>query len=165
MAKLKNLEDLFHHQLKDIYSAETQLADALPNMVKKSSDEKLKEAFSDHFKETKDHIKRLEQIAEKLDINPSGETCKAMKGLIKEAKDFISEDATPEVRDAGLIADAQRIEHYEISAYGTAVQFAKGLNHDDIADKLQKTLDEESSADKKLSKIAKNNINKQAKNN
>lgn len=165
MSKLKNLEDLFHHQLKDIYSAETQLIEALPTMKDKATDKELKQAISDHLKETKEQKKSLEKIAEKLDIDPSGETCKAMKGLIKEAKDFISEDATPEVRDAGLIADAQRIEHYEISAYGTAVQFAMGLNHADIAEKLQKTLDEESSADEKLGEIAKNNINKQAKNN
>lgn len=142
------------------------MIDALPEMKKEASNKKLKEAFGDHLKETKNHKKRLDQIAKKLGIDDlSGETCKAMKGLIKEARSFISEDATSEVRDAGIIADAQRVEHYEISAYGTAVQFAKGLKKDDIAKKLQQTLDEESAADKKLNKLAIDNINKEAKNN
>lgn len=164
MSKLKNLEDLFHHQLKDIYSAEKQLINALPTMKEKASNDDLKQAFADHLEETKEQKKRLDEIAELLDLDLTGETCNAMKGLIKEAKEFISEDASKEVRDAGIIADAQRIEHYEISAYGTAVQFAKGLHKNDITKKLQKTLDEESSADEKLNKLAVDNINKQAKN-
>jgi len=163
MSKLNNLEDLFHHQLKDIYSAEKQLISALPTMKEKASNAKLKQAFEDHLKETKKHKKRLDEIADTLGIDLSGETCNAMKGLIKEAKEFISEDASEEVRDAGIIADAQRIEHYEISAYGTAVQFAMGVDQSKIAEKLQQTLDEESAADKKLNELAVNNINKQAK--
>lgn len=164
MSKLNSLEDLFHHQLKDIYSAEKQLIEALPTMEEEASDDNLKQAFEDHLKETKKHKQRLDQIGKSLDVDLSGETCDAMKGLIKEAKEFISEDSTADVRDAGIIADAQRIEHYEISAYGTAVEFAKGLGEDEIADKLQKTLDEEYSADKKLNKLAVKNVNKQAKN-
>ncbi len=163
MSELNNLEDLFHHQLKDIYSAETQLIDALPEMMQKATSDTLKSAFSDHLQETKGHKRRLEEIAEELGIELTGETCNAMKGLIEEAKSFISEDATDHVRDAGIIADAQRVEHYEISAYGTVVQFAKALGKDDIADKLSATLDEENGADSKLNNIAKDNINKQAK--
>lgn len=164
MSKLNSLEDLFHHQLKDIYSAEKQLIEALPTMEEEASDDNLKQAFADHLEETKKHKQRLDQIGESLDVDLSGETCNGMKGLIKEAKEFISEDSSVDVRDAGIIADAQRIEHYEISAYGTAVEFAKGVGNNDVADKLQKTLDEEYSADKKLNKLAVENVNKQAKN-
>lgn len=164
MAKLKNLEDLFHHELKDLYSAEKQLINALPKMEKKAASDDLKKAFGEHLEETKNQKKRLEEIAETLDFEISGETCDAMQGLIKEAEKFISEDAASEVQDAGLIADAQRVEHYEISAYGTAVHYAKVLNHDDIAEKLQQTLNEESSADEKLNNLAIDNINVEAKN-
>lgn len=162
MSKLKTLEDLFHHQLKDLYSAETQLISALPKMIDEASDKKLKDAFKSHLEETKRHQERLEEIADSLDINIKGETCKAMQGLIREAKSFISEDASATVRDAGIIADAQRIEHYEIAAYGATVEFAKTLGKDDIAKKLHETLDEEFSADDKLTKIAKDHVNKEA---
>lgn len=165
MGKLKNLEDLFHHQLKDLYSAEKQLIKALPKMQKEADNDDLKEAIEEHLEETENQKDRLDEIAEMLDVDLSGDTCEAMKGLIEEAEDFISEDAEPEVRDAGIIADAQRVEHYEISAYGTAVHYAEALNLDDVAKKLQETLDEESAADEKLNKLAVDNINKQAKNN
>lgn len=165
MGKLNNLEDLFHHQLKDLYSAEKQLIDALPKMKKEANNDSLKKAFESHLEETKNQKKRLDEIADMLDLDLSGETCEAMKGLIEEAEEFISEDATPEVRDAGLIADAQRVEHYEISGYGTAVRYAEALGHEEAADKLQETLDEESSADEKLNDLAVDNVNKQAKNN
>lgn len=160
---MKTLEDLFEHQLKDLYSAESQLIDALPKVAKKANDSKLKKAFEDHLEETKGHKKRLEEICDALDISAGGETCKAMKGLIKEAESFMEEADNKEVMDAGLIAEAQRVEHYEISAYGTAVRYAKELGHDDIASKLQKTLDEEYDADNKLDKLAENRLNKKAK--
>jgi ferritin-like metal-binding protein YciE len=163
MDKLETLQDLFHHQLKDIYSAETQLAEALPTIQKKASNDKLKEVFADHLKETKNHISRLNDLAEEQDLDLTGETCKAMQGLIKEAKSFISEDATPAVRDAGIIADVQRIEHYKISAYGTVVQFAMGLKEEATAEKLQQSLDEVSAADEKLNEIAVTYINHEAK--
>ena len=163
MKKLRNLEDLVHHQLKDIYRAETQLIKALPKMHDKASDQKLKQAFAKHLEETKEHVNRLENIAGELGLSLSGETCKAMQGLIEEAKSFISEDAESHIRDAGIIADAQRIEHYEISAYGTVVEYAKALGSNKIATLLQKTLDEESKADSTLSEIAVNNVNKKAK--
>lgn len=163
MKNLKNLDDLLHHQLRDIYNAETQLVEAMPKMVKKANTEELKQAFSDHLEETKNHVNRLEEIGKKMDIKLKGETCKAMKGLIEEAKQFISEDAEEHVRDAGLIADAQRIEHYEISAYGTVTEYARALGKNDIASLLEETLEEEKKTDQKLNKLAKDSINVKAK--
>ncbi|MGJ8550732.1 ferritin-like domain-containing protein [Winogradskyella wichelsiae] len=160
---MKTLKDLFEHQLKDLYSAESQLIEALPKVAKKANDSKLKEAFENHLEETKGHKKRLEEICEKLNISASGETCKAMKGLIKETESFMDEADAKEVMDAGLIAEAQRVEHYEISGYGTAVRYAKELGYDEIASKLQKTLDEEYNADNKLDKLAENRLNEKAK--
>lgn len=159
---MKKLEDLFEHQLKDLYSAESQLIKALPKMAKTATDSKLKKAFEDHLEETKNQKKRLEEVCEELGIKPTGETCKAMEGLIKEAESFIEEDAESEVKDAGLIAEAQRVEHYEISGYGTAVRYAKELGHDKIANKLHKTLEEEYKADEKLNKMAEGRLNKKA---
>lgn len=160
---MKKLEDLFEHQLKDLYSAETQLIDALPKMAKAANDKKLKKAFEDHLEETKKQKERLEKVCDELGIKPGGETCKAMKGLIKEAEGFIEEDASKEVRDAGLIAEAQRVEHYEISGYGTAVRYAKELGHDKIVTILQATLDEEYAADDNLNDMAEDRLNKKAK--
>lgn len=160
---MKNLEELFEHQLQDLHSAEDQLIKALPKMAKNAAVAKLKKAFEDHLEETKEHKKRLEEICEELDINPDKETCKAMKGLIKEAEDFIKEVKDDDVKNAGMIAEAQRVEHYEISGYGTAVRYAKELGHTDIAKKLQKTLDEEYNADKLLNDLAESRLNKKAK--
>ena len=160
---MKDLKELFEHQLKDLYSAENQLIKALPKMAKNANDQKLKDAFESHLEETKEHKERLSEICDELGIKPTGETCKAMKGLIEEAEEFLKEDASEEVRDAGLIADAQRVEHYEISGYGTVVRYAKELGHKDIAKKLQKTLDEEYDADNKLDKLAESRLNKKAK--
>ncbi len=159
---MENLQDLFKHQLKDLYSAETQLIKALPKMVKAAKNEKLKKAFQDHLEETKEHKERLSEICKELGIKPTGETCKAMKGLIEEAEDFLKEKTTDEVNDAGIIADAQRIEHYEISGYGTVVRYAKELGYKELASKLQKTLDQEYNADNKLDKLAKKRLNKKA---
>lgn len=159
---MKTLEDLLKHQIKDLYSAETQLIEALPKMADKANDSDLKEAFESHLEETKNQKSRIETICSELDITPYGETCEAMKGLIKEAKSFIETAEDDDVMDAGLIAEAQRAEHYEISVYGTAVRFAKELGHHSIARKLQKTLDEEYDADSKLGKIAENRLNKKA---
>ncbi|WP_300435099.1 ferritin-like domain-containing protein [Christiangramia sp.] len=160
---MKDLKDLFEHQLKDLFSAESQLIKALPKMVENANDEKLKEAFESHLEETREHKSRLEVICKELNISPKGETCKAMKGLIEEAEEFLQEDASEDVRDAGLIADAQRVEHYEISGYGTLVRYAKELGHEDIAKKLQETLDEEYDADEKLNKLAESRLNQEAK--
>lgn len=160
---MKNLEALFEHQLKDLYSAEDQLLKALPKMAKKAKDAKLKKAFEDHLEETKEQKNRLKEICDELEIDPKGETCKAMKGLIEEAEDFLKEADDDDVLHAGMIAEAQRVEHYEISGYGTAVRYAKELGHKNIAAKLQKTLDEEYNADKKLNDLAEGRLNKKAK--
>ncbi|HSP83831.1 MAG TPA: ferritin-like domain-containing protein [Gillisia sp.] len=159
---MKNLSDLFEHQLKDLYSAESQLIKALPKMAKKASDSKLKKAIENHLEETKEQKQRLKEVCDELGIKPTGEECKAMKGLIEEAESFLKEKADDDVKDAGIIAEAQRVEHYEISAYGTAVRYAKELGHKDIAKKLQKTLDEEQKADTDLNKMAEGRLNKEA---
>lgn len=160
---MKTLEDLFEHQLKDLYSAEKQLLKALPKMVESATDAKLKKAFEDHLKETEEHKKRLEDVCDELGFDPNGETCKAMEGLIKEAESFIKEKKDDDVNNAGLIAEAQRVEHYEISGYGTAVRYAKELGHKSVATKLKKTLDEEYGADEKLNEMAEKRLNKKAK--
>lgn len=160
---MKDLKDLFEHQLKDLHSAESQLMKALPKMKEHAKDDKLKKAFEKHLKETEGHKKQIEEICEDLGIKPTGEKCKAMEGLVKEAESFLKEDVDKEVVDAGLIAEAQRVEHYEISGYGTAIRFAKELGHDDIATKLKKTLDEEYKTDDLLTKMAEGRLNKKAK--
>ncbi|HET8855738.1 MAG TPA: ferritin-like domain-containing protein [Salinimicrobium sp.] len=160
---MKNLKDLFEHELKDLHSAESQLIKALPKLQKKAKDDKLRMAFEKHLKETEEHKKRIEEICDELGIKPTGETCKAMKGLVEEAESFIKEDVDDDVMDAGLIAEAQRVEHYEISGYGTAVRFAKELGHDKIASKLQKTLDEEYKTDDLLTEMAESRLNEKAK--
>lgn len=160
---MKNLKDLFEHQLKDLYSAESQLIDALPKLAKNADDSKLKQAFEKHLEETKEHKKRLKEICDSLGIKPTGETCKAMEGLVKEAESFLKEDTEKDVKDAGLIAEAQRVEHYEISGYGTAARYAKELGHNDIASKLKKTLDEEYKTDDLLTEMAEARLNREAK--
>ena len=165
----KNLEDLYIHELRDVYSAESQLVDALPEMVKLSKDHRLQKAFEHHLEQTKEHKRRLEKIFERHDMSPSGETCHAMKGLIKEAnsfasdaKSFLGSDAPPPVVDAGLISHAQRVEHYEISAYGTVCTYAETLGHNEDYRLLTQTLDEEKSTDGELNELAKGLINPKA---
>ncbi len=160
---MKNLEELFEHQLQDLYSAEDQLVKALPKMAKKAKDPKLQKAFEDHLEETKEQKNRIKEVCKELDIDPKGETCKAMQGLIEEAESFMKEVKDEDVLNAGMIAEAQRVEHYEISGYGTAVRYAKELGHKNAAKMLQKTLDEEYNADKKLNDLAENRLNQKAK--
>ena len=154
MPKLNSLKDLFIQELKDLYSAETQLIKALPKMAKASTAPDLKAGFEQHLEETKVHAERLEKIMKQLDETPRGKTCKAMKGLIEEGAEAIKEDAQDSVKDASLIAAGQRVEHYEIAGYGTARTFAKLLGFDDIAETLQQTLDEEAATDEKLTQAA-----------
>ena len=161
-----NLKDLYILQLRDLYSAEKQLIDALPKMIKKTRNRELEQAFETHLTETRRQKERLEQIFESLDVSPSGETCKAMKGLIKEAEDMISDskswfghDAPPQVLDAGLIAQAQRVEHYEISGYGTVATYAETLGRMDDHRLLTETLEEEKKTDGMLNRIAKEVVN------
>jgi ferritin-like metal-binding protein YciE len=160
--QMQDLEDLFVDQLRDLYNAEKQLTKALPKMAKKASDDQLKQAFTQHLEQTEEHVQRLEQILEKLGKRASGKTCKAMQGLIEEGKELMEEDAEPEVLDAGLIAAAQRVEHYEIAGYGTVRAYAKLLGNNDAAKLLQKTLDEEGDTDKKLTQLAESTINIEA---
>jgi ferritin-like metal-binding protein YciE len=160
--KLNNLHDLFVHQVKDLYSAEKQLTAALPKMAKAATNPDLKEAFEVHLEETENHINRLEQIFEELDISARAPKCAAMEGLIKEGKELMAEDAEPHVLDAGLIASAQRVEHYEMAGYGCARTFAEGLGYTKLAKILQQTLDEEGATDKKLTEIAISHINCEA---
>jgi ferritin-like metal-binding protein YciE len=156
------LQDLFVEELRDLYSAENQLVKALPKMAKAANEEKLKAAFEEHLEQTKGHVERLDTIFEELGEKPTGKKCKAMAGLVAEGKEMIEEDATPEVMDAGLIAAAQRVEHYEIAGYGTVHAYAKVLGNEQAARELQKTLDEEGAADKKLTKLAQSVVNLKA---
>jgi ferritin-like metal-binding protein YciE len=152
--KNENLRELLVEELKDLYSAENQLTKALPKVAKNSSDPQLKKAIESHLKETEGHVARLEQIFEKLDESPKGKTCEGMRGLITEADERIKEGGEPSVLDAGLIADAQRVEHYEIAAYGSARTFANLLGEKEIVQLLEATLKEEKAADAKLTSIA-----------
>lgn len=159
---MKTLRDLLEHQIKDLYSAETQLIKALPKMMDAASDSKLREAFESHLEETNEHKQRLEEVCRELEISPIGEKCKAMEGLIEEAEHFLKEDTSEDVRDAGLIAEAQRVEHYEIAGYGTAVRYARELGLEKVAETLNETLDEEYGADEKLNDLAEDRLNKEA---
>jgi ferritin-like metal-binding protein YciE len=154
MSKIKSLEALLIDELKDLYSAESQLIKALPKMADAASNPDLKKAFEGHLVETRGHAERLAKAAKLLDTTPGGKTCHAMKGLIEEGGEAIDADAPDSVRDANLIGAAQRVEHYEMAAYGCARAFALKLGKSDIAALLQKTLDEEGAANKKLTSIA-----------
>lgn len=153
-SKLENLEELLVHELKDLYSAETQLVKALPQMAKAATDETLRIGFETHLEETHGHITRLEQALKALGESPKGKTCKAMKGLIAEGKETIEEKAAPDVKDAALIVAAQKIEHYEIAGYGASRAFAELLGRDEVVELLDETLDEEKATDRKLSEAA-----------
>jgi ferritin-like metal-binding protein YciE len=157
--ELQTLQDLYVHELKDLYSAEKQLIRALPKMAKAASNEKLAAGFKQHLEETKEHAVRLEKILSSLSQSTRGPRCKGMEGLIKEGDEMIEEEADEEVRDAGLIAAAQRVEHYEIAGYGCARTYAEMLGDKDGAKLLQKTLDEEGATDKKLTQLATTVIN------
>jgi ferritin-like metal-binding protein YciE len=161
--ELATLKDLFVDQIKDLYSAETQIIEALPKMANAASDSKLQKAFLTHLKQTESQKMRLEKIAEAQGISPGGKRCKGAEGLLKEGSELIKEDADPSVRDAGLIAAAQRVEHYEIAGYGCARTYAKLLGEKDAAKLLQETLDEEGDTDKLLTEIAESVVNPEAK--
>jgi ferritin-like metal-binding protein YciE len=161
-AKLNTLEDLYVEELQDLYSAETQITQALPKMIQAASSDELKKSFEQHLKQTEGQIQRLDQIFEKLGEDKEGKTCKAMKGLVAEGKETIDEDAEPSVKDAALIAAAQRIEHYEMAGYGTVRTYAEQLGYQDAVQLLNETFKEEEQTDKKLSKLAEQLINKQA---
>jgi ferritin-like metal-binding protein YciE len=158
-AEFNSLDDLFLEQLKDLYDAEHRLTKALPKMADTAHHPQLKKAFQDHLKETKNHVTRLEQVFEILGKPAERQACQAMKGLIEEGDEILSAKGNDDVRDAGLIAAAQRVEHYEMAGYGTVRTFAQRLGYDDVARLLQQTLDEEGAADQKLTQIAESTVN------
>ena len=151
---LMSLEDLFKDEIKDLYSAETQLTKALPKMAKKASNDELREAFTSHLEQTRGHVERLEEIGTALGIKLTGKKCKAMEGLVEEGKEVIDEDGEDAVLDLALIAAAQRVEHYEVSGYGSLRALAEFLGYTDAVEFLQETLEEEAAADEKLTQIA-----------
>lgn len=151
---METLDELLEDQLKDLFSAENQLIKALPRLAKKANSEALKEAMLAHLEETEGQVERLIQIAELLEIKLSGKKCKAMEGLVQEGKEILEEDGRSAVIDAALIGAAQKVEHYEISAYGTAKAIATHLGQTEVADLLQQTLDEESATDEKLTALS-----------
>jgi ferritin-like metal-binding protein YciE len=157
--ELETLYDLYLHELRDLYSAEQQLTKALPKMSKAATNRQLSAGFNQHLQQTKEHVRRLEQILERLEESSRGPKCEGMEGLIAEGDEIAKEDAEDEVRDAGLIAAAQRVEHYEIAGYGCARTYAELLGDKAGARLLNTTLKEEAETDKKLTKLAKLAIN------
>ena len=160
--EMSNLQDLLVENLKDLYSAETQLLKALPKVAKKVENEQLRQAFTLHIKETEEQVRRLERVLGGMGEKPGGKKCKGMEGLIEEGRELLEEDADPDVRDAALIGAAQRVEHYEIAGYGTARTYARQLGFDNHVELLQRTLDEEGQTDERLTKLAEGRINREA---
>lgn len=146
--------DLMVHELKDLYSAETQLVRALPKMVKTVTSDELRQAFSEHLEQTKEHVVRLEQAFSILGVSARGPKCKGMEGLLEEGKSIMEEDIDPDVLDAGLISAAQRVEHYEIAGYSSVCTLARSMQHDDVLALLEATLAEEEATDVLLASIA-----------
>ena len=159
---IKTMNDLFVHQLQDIYYAEQQLVKALPKLADKATDPQLKQAFLSHLKETEGHVKRLEDVFQMHGVKAKAVNCPAIDGIIQEANETAGEVEEKAVLDAALINAAQAAEHYEITRYGSLVAWAKQLGRNDCAAVLQKTLDEEKSADQKLTAIAESKVNLQA---
>ena len=162
MATTATLHDAFIDELRDTYDAEKQILKALPKMTKAAASDELRMAFESHFEETKGQVERLEQVFASLDEKPRGKHCDGIAGIIEEGKNIMGEDFDDTTMDACLVAAAQRVEHYEMAAYGTLVAWARAMGHDDAAQLLEETLDEEKAADKKLSSIAESGLNEEA---
>lgn len=152
------LEDLYIDQLKDLYDAENQLLTALPKMASAAHSAELKKAFTEHLEQTRQQVRRLQKILSDLGQTTSGERCEAMEGIIRESEGVSTRSADPDVKDAALIAAAQRVEHYEMAGYGAVRAFAKRLDYHDAADMLNATLEEEGEADKQLTRIAEGHL-------
>lgn len=162
-AKESALDKFFHDQLKDLYWAEKHLTKALPKMKKAATSEELQEAIESHLAQTEEHVSRLEQVFELIGKKPQAKKCDGMEGLVKEGESVVEEtEDGSATRDAGIICSAQKVEHYEISAYGTLVQLAKTIGNEEAADILQTTLDEEKETDENLTQLAENSINWEA---
>ena len=159
---LQDLGELYLDQIRDLYSAETQIVEALPKLIEAASHDQLRAGFQHHLDQTQEHVRRLEQIASRLQEDADGKTCHGMKGLLKEGKETMKERADSDVLDAALIADAQRVEHYEIAAYGCARTYAEALDRMEDARLLQQTLDEEAETDRVLTAIALTVVNPDA---
>lgn len=160
---LDSMKKLFVHELKDLHDAEEQILEALPKMAERASHQDLKEAFEDHRRQTEEHVKRLDRIFDDLGETPGGVKCKGIRGIIAEGEDeVLEEDADADVRDAAMIAAAQRVEHYEIAAYGAARTYALMLDQGEHAELLQKTLDEEGETDERLTRLATRDVNPDA---
>jgi ferritin-like metal-binding protein YciE len=159
---MESMQDLYLHELKDLYSAEKQILQALPKMASKANHNELREAFEEHQATTEEQVRRLETIFDELGKKPGGKKCKGMEGLIEEGEELLEEDADPDVRDAALIGAAQRVEHYEIAGYGTARTYARQLGFDRQAELLQRTLEEEGETDERLTRLAEGRINREA---
>ncbi|MGH7696406.1 MAG: ferritin-like domain-containing protein [Gemmatimonadaceae bacterium] len=160
--QVSTLNDLFVRELRDVYNAERQLIRTLPTMAKKATSPDLSQAIEDHLGQTEQQAERLEQVFSMLDVSSRGPVCKGMKGIIDEGKETLEETDEPDVTDAGIIASAQKAEHYEIATYGTLCEYANVLGHSEIADLLKTTLEEEKAADRKLSELAERGINAMA---
>jgi ferritin-like metal-binding protein YciE len=159
---LRTLDDLFVHQLRDIYYAEKQIVQSLPQMIEKATDSNLKRGFETHLGETKNHVNRLEQVFKMHGVEAKGIDCPAIDGIIEEADDIIADVDDKKVLDAALIAAAQAVEHYEITRYGTLIAWAKQLGRPDCASVLQQNLEEEKATDAKLTSLAERNVNVKA---
>ena len=159
---IKTMDDLFVHTLRDIYYAENQIVKALPDMIEKATDPQLKQGFQSHLAETKNHVKRVEQVFKMHGVEISGVDCPAIDGIIEEADDIAGEVEDKSVLDAALIAAAQAVEHYEITRYGSLVAWAKQLGRQDCASLLEQNLDEEKATDRKLTAMAESKINRRA---
>ena len=160
--EMETLQELLVEELKDIYNAEQQLAKALPKMAKKADSAELRRAFEDHLKETEGQVERLEQVFALCDTRVAGKTCPAIKGILEEGEKDLKEATDPDVRDAGMIADAQAVEHYEIARYGTLIAWAKQLGLNDAAGLLHQTLEQEYNADRTLTQLAEQRLNREA---
>jgi len=159
---LNTLRDVYHDQLKDMYSAEQQLVEALPKMAEKASTPELKQAFQKHLTETQGHFQLISNLLNTAGVSPGNKKCKAMEGLVEEGKEILKKEGDAQARDAGIIAAAQKVEHYEIASYGTLHSWAITLDESDAASVLQQILDQEYAADKTLTKIAEAYLNEQA---
>ncbi len=162
MAKITSLHDLFLHELADLYDAEHQILEALPRMVEAVTHKELKKALKDHLHQTEEQVNRLEEVYELLEEEAERQTCDGMKGLLKEGDKMLAAKIDPSVLDAAIISAAQRVEHYEIAGYGVLIAWARLLEHEEVADLLQETLDEEKDADQLLTDIAERVVNVEA---
>ncbi|MCK8495072.1 ferritin-like domain-containing protein [Spirosoma sp. RP8] len=159
---MKTLQKFMEHTIQDLYSAENQILEALPQLMEHAQNDQLRQAFQLHQQQTEKQVERLEQIAQQMGIDPDGETCLAMQGIIEEAQDLLAQLEDGQVADAAIIGAAQKVEHYEIAAYGTARTLAQQAGQDQIADLLEQTLSEEKETDEKLTTIATSQVNQKA---